>query len=193
MTAAPADDVEADDVLTSAQRARLGPVAVAILDGRPFPPRRQQTARLTAGALRTLVDHAVCSTADTETMTEATTQAAGQRAASRLCARCPVAYGCLAVGRATAASGLWGGVVLDDGRVAPRGGTLAGYVVSRPPAQVEVGGLHVPPKPVSAPTSAAPPPWSGTSLRARRARHAPRRRGRRRPPGQPGALVRDGR
>lgn len=43
----------------------------------------------------------------------------GEGDLSRLCGQCPVAYECLTAGVRMYGSGVWGGLVLDDGRPAP--------------------------------------------------------------------------
>lgn len=103
--------------------------AEAWLDSRPkvvhsrhgVPPR-PSAPRITSG-LSWQVD-AACRdvpASTSEAFTEAMTQADGALLAATWCARCPVADACLLEARQTWSWGLHGGVVLIDGKVAPRG------------------------------------------------------------------------
>lgn len=93
MSAQPDDDT---DGLTPFERSRLGPVGLAVLDGRELPPRGS-VSRLPPAALTVLHAHAACGSVDPETsaaMVDAETQAHARRLASRLCvfvARWPTA------------------------------------------------------------------------------------------------------
>jgi hypothetical protein len=51
--------------------------------------------------------------------------------AEHYCASCPVVLDCLTAGRATRATGVWGGVALDDGKLAPNYRRAAGRVPGR--------------------------------------------------------------
>lgn len=105
--------------LTAIQRKRLGTVGASVVAGRPLPPRLRSVP---PGA--ELADlHARAACADVEPLTssvmlDATSQDDGAGVVERLCAWCPVAWECLVIGRLTAASGVWGGVVLIDGNLA---------------------------------------------------------------------------
>lgn len=66
-------------------------------------------------------DEAACRgvpSAVADTLTGQLSQAAATELVGRWCARCPVIQQCYATGRATHGFGVWGGIVLREGRVA---------------------------------------------------------------------------
>ena len=118
MTAAPSLEPSTAHL---APRRRLSRMAAEALDGRPLPPRPPRRHEPTVRELD-WQDHAACRAVGIEgadLMTEATFQRAASYVAARFCRRCPVAYACLTFGRATHGYGLWGGLVLRGGQVAP--------------------------------------------------------------------------
>lgn len=152
-------------------------VLLHVLDGGALPPASGDPRVPVAGvALATLHEHATCRDVDpatSEAMVEASTQRDGLALAAELCARCPVARLCLSLGRATAASGLWGGAVLRAGQLAPRGDYLP-VVGGLPPLREQVGedlpvtvDRQPEPEPEPEPLKPERPTWHGATAAAR--------------------------
>lgn len=107
--------------LRAIDRRLLGAIALRALGDRPLPPRPSGAGRAPD------IDwswqrRAACrdaTTADSEALTEADSQTAARPLADYYCAVCPVVLACLTAGRATRATGVWGGVALGDGKLAP--------------------------------------------------------------------------
>ena len=95
-----------------------------------------------------------------DAMTDATHQSDATELAEVWCAGCPVRAQCLEAGMATGGYGLWGGVVLVQGRKAPRDRHAA---------------LKVVPDPMPATPAAEPAPAGGQRWQPRRLPRAKRR------------------
>lgn len=101
------------------ERSELGR---RVLAGRPFP-ERGTSALPRVEELSWQVRATRCRDADETTsfvLVEAEYQSdVGEGDLQSLCGYCPVAFECLTAGVAMHGSGVWGGIVLDDGRPAP--------------------------------------------------------------------------
>lgn len=117
MTAPPGREVQQKRVA----RWAATDVGRFVLDGRPYPSSPGY-ARPPMEADLAWRSGAACREADEVTsfvLTEASTQAEiGARDLEDLCGACPVAYQCLSTGVASRAYGVWGGLVLENGKPA---------------------------------------------------------------------------
>jgi hypothetical protein len=147
--------------LREMDRRRLGEIALRALDGRPLPHRPSGGERVPdvdwRWRPRARCDGAPA--ADGEAMTDAETQGAGRPLADQYCGTCPVVLPCLTAGRATRATGVWGGTTLADGKLAPdrhrgtgrRGHGTAPSVTRRPDRNI-----RTPPEPRRVRTATRP-------------------------------------
>lgn len=107
--------------MSNRRRFEHSDIGQAVLVGRPFPDRPGGT--MARFDLSWQEDAIRCREADETTsyvMVEAEYQDdIGKDDLRSLCGYCPVAYECLTAGIRMHASGVWGGVVIADGRVAP--------------------------------------------------------------------------